>query len=60
MKATMKLNPVFPSAADKHAVHGGPHGIGRVACAVLMPHAPILVPEVGGERGGAAVASCQA
>ena len=29
-------------------------------CAVLMPHAPILVPEVGGERGGAAQASCQA
>jgi AmmeMemoRadiSam system protein A/AmmeMemoRadiSam system protein B len=26
-------------------------------CAVLMPHAPILVPEVGGERGGAARAS---
>jgi AmmeMemoRadiSam system protein A len=25
-----------------------------------MPHAPILVPEVGGERGGAAQASCQA
>ena len=31
-----------------------------VVCAVLMPHAPILVPEVGGERGGAAQASCQA
>ena len=27
-----------------------------VVCAVLMPHAPILVPEVGGERGGAAAA----
>jgi AmmeMemoRadiSam system protein A len=31
-----------------------------VVCAVLMPHAPILVPEVGGERGGAAQASRQA
>jgi AmmeMemoRadiSam system protein A len=31
-----------------------------VACAVLMPHAPILVPEVGGERGGAAQASRRA
>ena len=31
-----------------------------VACAVLMPHAPILVPDVGGERGGAAQASCRA
>ena len=29
-------------------------------CAVLMAHAPILVPEVGGERGGAARASSQA
>lgn len=31
-----------------------------VVCAVLMPHAPILVPEVGGENGGAATASCRA
>jgi AmmeMemoRadiSam system protein A/AmmeMemoRadiSam system protein B len=29
-------------------------------CAVLMPHAPILVPEVGGDRGGAARASARA
>ncbi|MDD5138969.1 MAG: AmmeMemoRadiSam system protein A [Verrucomicrobiales bacterium] len=28
--------------------------------AVLMPHAPILVPAVGGERGGAVEASCRA
>jgi aromatic ring-opening dioxygenase LigB subunit len=33
---------------------------GDVVCAVLMPHAPILVPEVGGGRGGAATASRQA
>ena len=31
---------------------------GAVVCAVLMPHAPILVPEVGGERGGEG--SCRA
>lgn len=31
-----------------------------VVCAVLMPHAPILVPGVGGERSGAAAASCRA
>jgi MEMO1 family protein len=31
-----------------------------VACAVLMPHAPILVPAVGGERGRAAESSCRA
>jgi AmmeMemoRadiSam system protein A len=31
-----------------------------VLCAVLMAHAPILIPEVGGKRGGAAQASSQA
>jgi AmmeMemoRadiSam system protein A/AmmeMemoRadiSam system protein B len=31
-----------------------------VVCAILMPHAPILVPGVGGERSGAAIASCRA
>ena len=31
-----------------------------VVCAVLMPHAPILVPAVGGARGKAAQASSQA
>jgi MEMO1 family protein len=31
-----------------------------VACAVLMPHAPILVPEIGGARGAAAEASRRA
>jgi AmmeMemoRadiSam system protein A/AmmeMemoRadiSam system protein B len=35
------------------------HGPG-VICAVLMPHAPILVPGVGGERGDAAADSRQA
>ncbi|MCU0785166.1 MAG: AmmeMemoRadiSam system protein A [Verrucomicrobia bacterium] len=29
-------------------------------CAVLMPHAPILVPAVGGKRGDAAAATCRA
>ncbi|MGA2555758.1 MAG: AmmeMemoRadiSam system protein A [Verrucomicrobiota bacterium] len=36
------------------------HQAASAVCAVLMAHAPILVPEVGGERGGAARASCQA
>jgi len=31
-----------------------------VVCAVVMPHAPILVPEVGGIRAGGAAASCRA
>ncbi len=31
-----------------------------VACAVLMPHAPVLVPGVGGDRGEEAQASCRA
>jgi AmmeMemoRadiSam system protein A len=32
----------------------------EAVCAVLMPHAPILVPQVGGGRGGAAQASGRA
>lgn len=35
-------------------------GHGEVVCAVLMPHAPILVPAVGGARGGEAIASFRA
>ena len=31
-----------------------------VVCAVLMPHAPLLVSEVGGRRGSGAVGSCRA
>ena len=31
-----------------------------IVCAVLMPHAPVLVPGVGGERGRAAANSCRA
>ena len=31
-----------------------------IVCAVLMPHAPVLVPEVGGERGRAVAASSRA
>lgn len=31
-----------------------------VVCAALMPHAPILVPAIGGARGGAAEGSCRA
>ena len=32
----------------------------RVVCAVLMPHAPVLVPDVGGKKGDEARASSQA
>jgi MEMO1 family protein len=31
-----------------------------LVCAVLMPHAPVLVPAIGGSRGNAAAASTQA
>lgn len=34
--------------------------VGGVICAVLMPHAPILVPPVGGGRGESAAASSRA
>ena len=48
----MKLNSLFHPRGETHA--------GGVVCAVLMPHAPILVPEVGGPRGSAAAASVRA
>jgi AmmeMemoRadiSam system protein A/AmmeMemoRadiSam system protein B len=35
-------------------------GVDAVLCAVLMPHAPILVPPVGGSRGEAAADTCRA
>ncbi len=52
---SMKTNLISGPETPKPTAH--PAG---VACAVLMPHAPILVPEVGGERAGAAAASQRA
>ena len=51
----MKTNLMSGSDTGKATGHPA-----AVACAVLMPHAPILVPEVGGERAGAAAASQRA
>jgi len=48
----MTKNALVHSAAEDH--------VSDVVCAVLMPHAPILVPGVGGERGTAAAASRRA
>lgn len=59
----MKLNAIsspVPLMDSKASPPVGRLGGGRVVCAVLMPHAPVLVPEVGGQRGGAAAASCRA
>jgi AmmeMemoRadiSam system protein A/AmmeMemoRadiSam system protein B len=47
-------------AAGKAAGPSGEDQTGAVVCAVLMAHAPILVPDVGGDRGGEAQASSQA
>jgi AmmeMemoRadiSam system protein A/AmmeMemoRadiSam system protein B len=55
VEVSMKTN--LMSGPDTEKVTDHPVG---VACAVLMPHAPILVPEVGGERAGAAAASQRA
>jgi AmmeMemoRadiSam system protein A len=46
--------------ASNSAEPGLEKSTGLVVCAALMAHAPILVPEVGGERAQAARASCQA
>jgi AmmeMemoRadiSam system protein A/AmmeMemoRadiSam system protein B len=56
----MTTNILSKLAAGKSAGPSREKEGAGVVCAVLMPHAPILVPEVGGERGGAAQASCQA
>jgi AmmeMemoRadiSam system protein A/AmmeMemoRadiSam system protein B len=59
-EAFMKTNISSRPVAGKSAGPSRENQTAAVVCAVLMPHAPILVPEVGGERGGAAQASCQA
>jgi AmmeMemoRadiSam system protein A len=58
----MKTNFLsHPAAEKKPAAHSEKQFRGAgVVCAVLMPHAPVIVPEVGGDRGGAAAASCRA
>ena len=56
----MTTNILSKPVVGKSAGPSRENQTAAVVCAVLMPHAPILVPEVGGERGGAAQASCQA
>lgn len=59
----MKLNAMLDLLAEapvKKPQVAAPACAGGVVCAVLMPHAPILVREIGGERGEAAAASCRA
>ncbi len=50
----MKLNP---TVSDRSKGTAGGRG---VVCAVLMPHAPILIPKIGGNRTGAVAASVRA
>jgi len=57
----MKTNILSRPTAEKQTAHSADKCRDTgVVCAVLMPHAPILVPGVGGERRGAAAASCRA
>jgi AmmeMemoRadiSam system protein A len=57
----MKPNILFHPPAEKQTAHRAEKlPDAGVVCAVLMPHAPILVPGVGGDRGGAAAASRRA
>jgi aromatic ring-opening dioxygenase LigB subunit/AMMECR1 domain-containing protein len=56
----MTTNSLFRPVVGKPAGSLGENQTAMVVCAVLMPHAPILVPEVGGKKGDAAQASCQA
>jgi AmmeMemoRadiSam system protein A len=56
----MTTNILSKPVVGKSAGSSRENQTAAVVCAVLMPHAPILVPEVGGERGGSAQASCHA
>src|ERR1017187_9864308 len=56
----MTINIISEPAAGEPAGASREKQTAAGECAVLMPHAPILVPEVGGERGGAAQASSRA
>jgi len=57
IKSDSAAHPLTEKEISQPAKKFGDAG---VVCAVLMPHAPILVPGVGGERGRAAAASCRA
>jgi MEMO1 family protein len=59
MKLKSNIN-YRPKAEKRRAAPGLEVGDPGVVCAVLMPHAPILVPGVGGDRGDAVSASRQA
>ncbi len=54
------MNALFKPVAENAGPGTSGGKTASVVCAVLMPHAPIIVPVVGGERGGAAAASCRA
>ena len=55
----VKNHASLVNRAKSTRMPGGVRGE-SVVCAVLMPHAPVLVPTIGGARGGAAEASCRA
>ena len=54
------MNPFSETVVEKTGRKSAADKTTAVVVAVLMPHAPILVPVVGGERGGEAEASCRA
>jgi len=57
----MKLNNLSSLVTERQAVKPAARFCDTgVVCTVLMPHAPILVPGVGGARSSAASASCRA
>jgi AmmeMemoRadiSam system protein A len=56
----MKKNILSRPVVEESAGSSRESRTAATVCAVLMPHAPILVPEVGGERGNLAEASCHA
>jgi AmmeMemoRadiSam system protein A/AmmeMemoRadiSam system protein B len=56
----MKRQPSLTEELSGSSGFETPAPQSAIVCAVLLPHAPILVPEVGAGHGAAALASCRA
>ena len=54
------MNTLFESVVENTGLQENGKPVTPVVCAVLMPHAPVLVPPVGGSRVGAVAASVRA
>ncbi len=56
----MEGNPALPGSQEQDRGEGDSRTGSSVVCAMLMPHAPILVPQVGKGREETSTATCRA